>query len=160
MLFRSHAPSKNLEIQLDHSHTCCHVGLIARRSAKPEKFGRLSRLHAPTCAAYVLGSFPRTATISSCVAHPLATCAVLSAMSTTDLPMKEIWLSTAISRASTRHLGFWLLLLASMEQPCACHASKFVMLSSMTSEKATSAGMSASHVSSVASSAPRHLVDH
>ena len=47
---------QNLEIQLDHSHSCRHVGLIAWRSAKPEKFGRLSRSHAPTCVACVSGS--------------------------------------------------------------------------------------------------------
>ena len=63
-----------------------------------------------TRTACVSGSFPLTATISSCVAHPLATRAVLSAMSTTDVPMEEIWLSTAVARASTHHLGFWLLL--------------------------------------------------
>ena len=38
---------KNLEIQLDHSHIRCHVGLIARRSTKPKKSSRLSRSHAP-----------------------------------------------------------------------------------------------------------------
>ena len=94
---------KNLETQLDHSHTRCHVSLIARRSAKPEKSGCLSRSHVPTRVAYVSGSFLRIAMISSCVAHPLATRAVLSAMSTTDLPAEEIWLSTAVARTSTCH---------------------------------------------------------
>ena len=103
---RPHAPSKNLEIQLDHNHVCRHVGLIAQRSAKPEKSGCLSRSHVPTHAACVSRSFPCTATISSCLAHPLATRIVLSAMATTDLPTEEIWLSTAVARASTRHLGF------------------------------------------------------
>ena len=44
---------KDLEIQLDHSHTRRPVGLIARQSAKPEKSGRLLRSHAPTRAACV-----------------------------------------------------------------------------------------------------------
>ena len=40
--------------------------------------------------------------ISDCVAHPLATRTVLSAMSTIDLPTEEIWLSTTVAHASTR----------------------------------------------------------
>ena len=124
---KSHAPTcaasssrmsprtiKNLEIQLDHSHTRRHVGLIAWWSAKPEKFGRLSRSHAPIRAVCVSRSFPRTTTISSCVAHQLATRAVLSTMLTTDLPTEEIWLTTTVARASLHHLGFWLPLHASM----------------------------------------------
>ena len=112
-LMRQHVPlvapehpytsSKNLEIQWDHSHKRCHVGLIARRSAKPEKSGCLSRSHVPTRVAYVSGSFLCITMISSCVAHPLATRVVLSAMSTTDLPAEEIWLSTAVARTSTCH---------------------------------------------------------
>ena len=115
---------KNLEIQLDHSHIRCHVGLIARRSTKPKKSSRLSRSHVPTHAACVSRSFPCTATISSCLAHPLATRIVLSAMATTDLPTEEIWLSTAVARASTRYLGFWLLLHASVEHKRAFHTPK------------------------------------
>ena len=102
---RPQAPSKNLETQLDHSHMCRHIGLIARRSAKPKKSNCLLRSHAPTRAACISGSFPRIATISSCVAYPLATRAVLSAMSTTYLPTEEIWLSTTVARASMHHLG-------------------------------------------------------
>ena len=130
---------QNLETQLDHSHTRRHVGLIARRSAKLKKFGRLLCSHAPTCTAYVSGSFPRTATISYCVAHPLATHVVLSTMSTTDLPTEETWLSTVVARTSTCYLGFWLLLHAPEEHPRACHVPKTMMLSFMMLANATSA---------------------
>ena len=124
---------KNLETQLDHSHTRHHVGLTARWSAKPEKSGRLLCSHAPTRAAYVARSFPCTATISSCVAHPLATRAVLSPMSTTNLPTEEMWLSTNVARAFMRHLDFWLLLHVPVNITHPCHMLKHCCWCHLTS---------------------------
>ena len=121
---------KNLETQLDHSHTRGHVGLTTWRSAKPEKFGRLSRSHAPTYAACISGSFPRTATISLCVAHPLATRAVLSAMSTTRSTYER---NMAFNRCCTPlhtppgflafppRVGEHCMLLPRIENCCWCH---------------------------------------
>ena len=82
-----------------------------------------------------------------------------------------------VIRSCTHHLGFWLLLHAPTNITCSYHAPKHCCwchltlslhvsshASTSTSARATSAldtssNISASHVSSVASSAPRHLAD-
>ena len=124
LLELSHAPPKILDSQLRYqSHA------PPRRPCRPpihlaSESSNHTRSHAPTRAACVSGSFPCTATISDCVVHPLATRAVLSAMSTTDLPREEIWLSTNVARASTRRLGFWLLLHAPVNIAHSCQLRK------------------------------------
>ena len=54
-------------------------------------------------------NLPRAASDSSLPDHLLGTRAAMTASSSTDLLGLRIWWSTAIARASTRHLDFWLL---------------------------------------------------
>ena len=75
---------------------------------KTQKSGHWKPCHAPPRASVVSGKIPRVASTRS--RSCLCTRAAMTASSTTDLPMEEIWLSTNVARASTRHLDFWLLL--------------------------------------------------
>ena len=82
---------------------------------KTQKFGQLKPSHTPPCAAVSSGiSLTRHIGIltgrSSLVTH-----AALSASSSTDLQHLRLRPSTDLTRTSTCHLSFWLLLHASVK---------------------------------------------
>ena len=70
---------------------------------KTQKFSQSKSTHMPQLASENL---PRTASDSLTSRTCSCTRAAMTASSTTNLPTKEIWLSTDVARASTRHLDF------------------------------------------------------
>ena len=79
-------------------------------SIQTQEAGLRWNCHAPLCAEMSSEKFPRATSDSWLSYRLLGTRAAMTASSSTDLLGLRIWWSTAIARASTRHLGFWLLL--------------------------------------------------
>ena len=97
---------------------------------KTQKSGQPKASHAPPRAAVSfeksLTRRLRFLTSRSCS----CTHAAMMASSTTNLPTEEIWLSTDVARASTRHLDFWLLLHTPVNIARSSHAPNLLLMSS------------------------------
>ena len=94
---------------------------------KTKKSGHPKLCHAPQLSPEKL---PRAASDSLTSRSCSCTRAAMMALSTTDLPTEEIWLSTDVACASTRHLDFWLLLHAPVNIARSSHAPILLLMSS------------------------------
>ena len=117
-------PIKSMHIKpspVETNPTDMLLGLPRGKPRNPVNRKLSTRHHAPQLASENL---PRAASDSSLLDCLLGTRAAQTALSSTYLLGFRIWWSYDAARATTRHLGFWHLLHASVDLSRAFHAPK------------------------------------